>query len=129
LMYGARGRYEPRALVKHHHRREWRALERQLYDNGRAFGVYLMKIAKRAAIPRGTTVWYAVRVWLAWLVSRGVRRMLRRDRLPAPLVLRELWGAVSAPWAYRATYRKRAHITSRSERAASAATSGLSGRG
>ena len=42
LAAGGTLRYQPSAIVHHYHRREMRALRRQLYDNGRAFGVYLI---------------------------------------------------------------------------------------
>ncbi len=105
LMAGAVIRYEPAALLRHHHRRELDALWRQHYDNGRAFGVYLLTIFGRGAIPRRTTVWYALRIWLSWLVGRVYRRFRRRELLPMPLLLAELWGAAHAPWAFLATYR------------------------
>lgn len=105
LMAGAVIRYEPAALLRHYHRRELGALRRQHYDNGRAFGVYLLKVFRRGAIPRRTTAWYALRTWLSWLVGRVYHRFRRRELLPMPLLLAELWGAAHAPWAYLATYR------------------------
>jgi glycosyltransferase involved in cell wall biosynthesis len=106
LMCGAVGRYEPRALVRHHHRRDMVALRRQHYDNGRAFGVFLLGILKRGEIPRRRTVWYTLRTWLAWLVRRLVNRMRHRDSLPADLIVAELRGASHSPWAYFATQRQ-----------------------
>ncbi len=105
LMAGAVIRYEPAAILGHHHRRELAALRRQHYDNGRAFGVYLLKIFARGAIPRHTTAWYALRVWLSWLVGRVYHRFRRRELLPMRLLLAELWGAMHAPWAFISTYR------------------------
>ena len=104
LVHGAVVRYEPSAIVRHYHRRDMAALRRQHYDNGRAFGVYLLKILRRGDIPRHVTLWYSVRIWLAWYVGRLIKRMFKRDTLPAPLLASELWGACHAPWAYFATY-------------------------
>jgi hypothetical protein len=106
LMCGAVGTYKPRALVRHHHRRDMNALRRQHYDNGRAFGVFLLGILKRGDIPRRHTLWYTVRVWLAWLVRRLFNGLTRRDQLPTDLILAELRGAWTAPWAYFATRRE-----------------------
>lgn len=103
LIHGAVVRYEPHAIVRHHHRRDMQALKRQHYDNGRAFGVYLLTILRRGDIPRHVTLWYSTRIWLAWYVGRLIKRMLKRDTLPAPLLISELWGACHAPWAYFAT--------------------------
>ena len=105
LSAGATIRYEPTALVWHQHRRDMTALRRQLYDNGRAFGVYLLTLLWRGTVPRLVTVNYAVRIWGRWLLARLVRRLLGREPLPASLLLAELWGAVHAPWAYLSTHR------------------------
>ncbi len=35
--------YDPSALVWHTHRRQFAALHRQVYDNGRSFGCYLIR--------------------------------------------------------------------------------------
>ena len=104
LMSGAVAQYEPRALIRHYHRRDMEGLRRQLYDNGRAFGVYLISVLRRGAIPRHVTLWYSLRIWLLWRVGRLIKRLAKRDTLPAPLIIGELWGACHAPWAYFATY-------------------------
>ncbi len=106
LMHGAVAQYEPRALVRHYHRRDMAALRRQHYDNGRAFGVYLLTLFRRGAIPRRLTAWYALRIWLAWLVGRLFKRLAGRDTLPGGLIVAELWGACHAPWAFHARYRQ-----------------------
>jgi glycosyltransferase involved in cell wall biosynthesis len=97
--------YEPAALVRHHHRRDRAALEAQHRDNGRAFGVYLLKVLRRGTLPRAKTVRYALRVWLPWLIGRPARRLFAREELPGHLLRAELFGALQAPWAYFATYR------------------------
>jgi len=106
LMAGAVVRYQPAALVRHHHRRDMLGLRRQLTDNGRAFGVYLLTIFKRGAIPRHNTAWYTMRIWLGWLIGRIVKRFARRELLPLPLLLAEFWGAVQSAFAFWATYRE-----------------------
>ena len=106
LMAGAVIRYQPAAIVKHHHRRDLPGLRRQFYDNGRAFGVYLLTILQRGVIPRRTTAWYSLRIWLSWLVGRIVKRFARRELLPLPFLLAELWGATHSPLAFLATFRE-----------------------
>jgi hypothetical protein len=102
---GALIRYEPSALVWHTHRRDPRALERQLRDNGRAFGVYLLTCARRGSVPVDDLARYALRVVLYW--TRGlVRALLGRDALPARMRAAELSGALGAPLAY---YRTRSN--------------------
>jgi glycosyltransferase involved in cell wall biosynthesis len=106
LMAGAVIRYQPAALVRHHHRRDLPGLRRQLTDNGRAFGVYLLTIFKRGTIPRHTTAWYTIRVWLAWMIGRIVRGLVGRERLPLRFLLAELWGAAQSPIFFLATFRE-----------------------
>ncbi|HEY7026044.1 MAG TPA: glycosyltransferase family 2 protein [Gemmatimonadales bacterium] len=106
LMAGAVIRYQPAALVRHHHRKDMLGLRRQFTDNGRAFGVYLLTIFSRGSIPRHSTVWYSIRIWLAWLLGRIVKRFARRELLPLPMLLAELWGAAQSPFAFFATYRE-----------------------
>jgi glycosyltransferase involved in cell wall biosynthesis len=97
-------RYEPGALVWHQHRRSMPALHKQFYDNGRAFGCYLLKILSNRTVPPGAVVKFAFRDWFAgWLVGSLVKR--RKGRRPM-LVAAEFWGALHSPWAYWKTYRK-----------------------
>ena len=102
---GGAARYEPSALVHHHHRREMHALRRQLRDNGRAFGVYLLTRWSRQDERRLHVARYAFGTWLPWMVRRVPRRLLRREKLPIPLQLQEWLGAASAPWVWFVTYR------------------------
>ena len=104
LLSGATVRYEPVALVWHQHRRDMAALRRQLYDNGRAFGVYLILLLRRGDVPRFVTTKFA-RIWLRWHLGRVVRRFLRRETLPLPLILPEIWGSLHSWHAYYQTYR------------------------
>jgi glycosyltransferase involved in cell wall biosynthesis len=106
LMAGAVIRYQPAALVRHHHRRDLPGLRRQLTDNGRAFGIYLLTIFKRGTVPRHTTAWYSIRVWLGWMIGRIVRGLVGREVLPLRFLLAELWGAAQSPVFFLATFRE-----------------------
>jgi glycosyltransferase involved in cell wall biosynthesis len=106
LVTGLTIRYEPAAFVWHYHRREPEQLRKQLYNNGRAFGVYLLKILRTRTVPRSCALRYALFRWLGgWLVVRLLKTATKRERFPVRLVLAELWGATHALWAYGATYR------------------------
>jgi glycosyltransferase involved in cell wall biosynthesis len=105
LVSGALAHYEPSALVWHSHRRDDAGLARQLRDNGRAFGVYLIGCALRGTVPPRKVASYAARIWVGWLVGRLVRSLIGRDALPARLRAAELWGAMQSPWAYWRTHR------------------------
>ena len=106
LVAGLTLRYEPAAIVYHQHRRELEALRRQLYANGRSFGVYLLKIWKQGDVERAAVARFAAGWVGGWLLKRWIARLLGRLDFPAALVWAELWGACSAPWAYHATYRR-----------------------
>jgi glycosyltransferase involved in cell wall biosynthesis len=105
LAAGLTLRYEPTAIVYHQHRRELAALRRQLYANGRSFGVYLLKVWKQQSVDRGAVAQFAIRWIGGWLVRRWISCLLGRLDFPYTLVWAELWGACSAPWIYYATYR------------------------
>jgi GT2 family glycosyltransferase len=95
-------RYEPSAVVRHHHRRETAELRRQLRDNGCSFGVYLIRLC-REGDPRGrrTALAYALLRWFPWLLSRVARGLAGLHPLPLPLLWDELAGALEAPLAWR----------------------------
>lgn len=105
LAAGKTIRYEPSAVVRHRHRREMGDLTRQLYDNGRSFGVYLIKLLRDGTVPRTAVAHYAVTTWLPWLVGRLVPSVLGRHPLPPLLIWAELRGAVVSPFAFVSTYR------------------------
>lgn len=104
LVSGATIRYEPTALVWHRHRVDMSSLRRQLYDNGRAFGVYLLLLCHRGDVSRFVTANVA-RIWMQWHVGRVIQRVLRRELLPLPLILAEMRGSLHAWSAYYQTYR------------------------
>ncbi len=110
LASGSVACYQPDALVWHRHRSDLTGLRRQLRDNGRSFGAYLLTrwVAARRGIGPATpaeVVHYAASVWLRWRIARVVRRCLRRDPLALDLQVAELEGVLQAPWAYLATHR------------------------
>lgn len=105
LVSGGTLRYEPSAVVWHYHRRDFESLRRQLYCNGRSYGVYLIKNWKDGRIGRIPLSSFVLFQWLPWLVGRLGLGMLRRHRLPLRLLWAEFRGAIHSPWAYFETYR------------------------
>lgn len=102
--------YEPAALVWHQHRRDMPGLRRQIYSNGRAFGVYLQKIWRDRTAPRRATAEYAAR-WLGgWVLRRLADRLRGRLSLPLSVVWAEVWGACHTLSAFRETYRRDAEL-------------------
>lgn len=98
-------RYEPAAWIRHRDRRDMDSRARQIYQNGRSFGVYLIKVGLRGSVPRLEWAGF-LKGWIFnWLLGRMARRVMGRSPFPLRLLLAEIRGAMSAPWAYIATYR------------------------
>lgn len=98
-------RYEPHAVIWHTHRRSLTALRRQIYANGRSYGVYLMKCFKSGSGGRSSAFSYALTWFFGSVIKRLFSRKLRKDGFPAALLRAEFWGALHAPWAYIATMK------------------------
>lgn len=98
--------YEPAAVVRHYHRRTLGELRRQLYDNGCSYGVYLLKVLRNGSAPRAATLDYAARWFGGWVVARLLACLVGALPFPWQLAWAELWGALHAPAAYVATYRR-----------------------
>ena len=90
--------YEPTAFVWHVHRRSGDALSRQLRDNGRGFGAFLLTCDRNRTVSRGAIVQFAVFHWLNWWL---LRRLIRPNWFPRKLVFSELLGALQSPFAYK----------------------------
>jgi glycosyltransferase involved in cell wall biosynthesis len=100
-------RYEPSALIRHLHRRDRRALRRQIGNNGRAFVAYLLTAARNRTVSRRSVFAFAVRQWgVPWLAGRVWRTLLARDGPGFRLAVAEIWGACTGPWAYRRSRRE-----------------------
>lgn len=90
--------YDPRALVWHLHRRSDKAFSRQLQDNGRSFGAYLLTCDRNRTVPRLELLKFAASEWLGWWL---LQRLRHPGKLPRRLVVSELLGALQSPFAYR----------------------------
>lgn len=102
--------YEPGAVARHEHRRELHAAEAQIVGHQHAL---IALLSKHVIHTRGRMRW-SVAAFLGWrLIKPGVRlarRLVGRDPLPAPLLLRMWAHCWSGLWAYpraRALARKR----------------------
>lgn len=107
LAAGFKMHYEPSAFIWHQHRRDIHGLRRQIYNNGRSFGVYLMKIWSQQSTSRSAVIHYAMHNWLyQWLFRRAWQSIVGPRTAECSLAWTELRGALSAPYAYRRTYAK-----------------------
>ena len=99
--------YQPAAFVWHQHRRDREGLNRQIFNNGRSFGVYLLKIRKAGSVSGLSLLSYIWHDWWGgWLLPRIGRSIRRRPGAAPDLVWLELRGLLTAPWAYYETYRR-----------------------
>ncbi len=96
--------YEPSMLIWHYHRREEKALRRQIFDNGRSFGCYLIDCFLKKTISRVSIVKFFV---VDWLWKWNVKNLLgRRTKIPRRLSAMELYGMLTSPFAY---WKTKAH--------------------
>jgi glycosyltransferase involved in cell wall biosynthesis len=93
--------YDPRATVRHRHRRTYAELRRQIGDNGVGFYAYLVRTARAYPEERGATLRLGL-WWLWWWnLRRLVRAILPGRRVPLDLVVAELTGSLTGLSRYR----------------------------
>jgi glycosyltransferase involved in cell wall biosynthesis len=102
--------YEPAALVRHRHRREYSALRTQLANNGIGFYAYLVRTAgaypdQRAGVVRLALWW----MWW-WNVRRLLRSFVGHSDLPRDLIVAELKGAFKGLRRYQKSRRHAANV-------------------
>jgi O-antigen biosynthesis protein len=102
--------YEPAALVRHRHRREYAALRTQLANNGIGFYAYLVRTAQAYPEERGAVI----RLGLWWMWWWHARRLLhsltRRSSLPRDLIIAELKGSFAGLRRYQRSRRHAANV-------------------
>ncbi len=96
LLAGSTAVYEPSAFVWHRHRRDARALQRQLYAYSSGHVAYLLSLWLFDRDPRGLA---RAAVHLPVHHLRSAARWLRGNRdWPASLIATEIAGNLAAPW-------------------------------
>jgi hypothetical protein len=100
LKAGHRLVYEPSAYVWHRHRRDMRALRRQMYGYSKGHVAYLLTTALRDGDRRGLV--RMATVFPGWHVRQVLRwvkwRLLRRNAYPLSLVAVEMLGHIVGPF-------------------------------
>lgn len=99
--------YEPSAIVRHRHRREYAKLYEQITNNGIGFYAYLVRNAlaypeERVGLARFGMLW----LW-ELSVRRGLRSLLKPCAIPRDLILAEFRGSFTGLLRYQEA-RKRA---------------------
>jgi len=117
--------YEPAAMLRHRHRREYAQLRKQLTNNGIGFSSHL--VCSALAYPDARAD--AVKFGLWWLWRWSLRRLMRsfvplhrpassptrRFPFPRDLILAEFYGSLVGPGRYPKARRRAAKISSSSE--------------
>jgi len=102
--------YEPSALVRHRHRRDYAQLRTQITNNGIGLYAYLA----RSALTYRDERWAFLRLGLWWLWWWDLRRLcisfVRPSHFPRDLILGELRGSLIGPSRYRKARRMSARI-------------------
>ena len=85
--------YEPRAMVRHRHRREYQRFRKQLSDNSIGLYSYLVRTALAYPDARLAVVWFALWWFWYWNVRRLLGSFLRPSAVPRELILTEMWNS------------------------------------
>jgi glycosyltransferase involved in cell wall biosynthesis len=93
--------YEPSAIVRHRHRRDYGALRRQMRDNGIGFYAYLIRNAVAYPAIRWRIVSFALQRLWQWNIARLALSVLFPPETPRDLILAELQGALMGPFCYK----------------------------
>jgi glycosyltransferase involved in cell wall biosynthesis len=90
--------YEPSMIIWHYHRRENASLRRQIADNGRSFGCYLINCFSHRTVKRKSVIMFFL---IDWLLRWNLRNLFGpRPKFPRSLALAELMGMMVSPIAY-----------------------------
>ena len=98
--------YEPAAYVWHHHRRDMRALRRQIYAYSKGHVAYHLITWRRYGDTRA--LFHLALTLPKWQLKKLVRWMRHSNDYPLSLILTEIAGNLAGPWAlWRARRRAR----------------------
>jgi glycosyltransferase involved in cell wall biosynthesis len=105
--------YEPAAMVRHRHRRDYRELRTQIANNGIGFFTYLMRTAQ--AYPEERQDIFRLAAWWLWWwnLRRLLNALVHPRRFPMDLILAELRGSLSGFRRYPAARRHAAAVLAR----------------
>lgn len=94
LASGMTLRYEPAAIVRHHHRSEFGQLKDQLDDGAHGYATYIEKLRRGTTVPPHSAARFRAR-WYAWLVSRVVLGKLGLKEVPTEMLRSQLQVALA----------------------------------
>jgi GT2 family glycosyltransferase len=104
--------YEPRAIVRHRHRREYDRLKSQLHNNG--IGLYSYMVRSALFYPKERISFIRFGIWWFWWwdIRRLLQSLLYSSRFPRDLIWSELKGSIIGIGRYFQARRNAAKIIS-----------------
>lgn len=102
--------YEPAALVRHRHRRDYSQLRSQLRNNGIGFYAYLVRSA--LAYPEERHALLLLGVWWLWWwnIRRWLLSLVQPLPVPRDLIQAEVWGSLLGLTRYQKSRRSVAPV-------------------
>ncbi len=102
--------YEPAAVLRHWHRRDYEGMRRQAFGYGMGLGAYLTAAVWRRPVLLGAMLRRAGPAAMHMLGSHSEKNSGRGESFPRELVWRELAGVLAGPLGYaRSRWRYRGH--------------------
>ena len=102
--------YEPAAVVRHWHRRDYQGMRRQAFGYGMGLGAYLTATVWRRPVLLAAMLRRAGPAAVHLLGSHSEKNSGRGESFPRELVWRELAGVMAGPFGYaRSRWRYRGH--------------------
>jgi GT2 family glycosyltransferase len=95
--------YEPRAIVRHRHRRDYAELRTQIANNGVGLYAYLARTAAAYPDERRAVRRFGARWWWTWNARRLARSFAGLEAVPRDLIVAECVGSLKGPGRYRAS--------------------------
>ena len=98
--------YEPRAIVRHRHRRAYKNLRTQITNNGIGLYSFWVRTGLHYGEERGAVMRLGLWWFWWWSIRRLIKSFLRPDRIPRDLILGELRGSLIGLHRYPLSRRK-----------------------
>ena len=102
--------YEPKAVVRHRHRRTYSELRTQIQNNGIGFYSYLVRSIRQYPNERAALRMFGLWWFWSWSLRRLARSVVHPGEFPRDLILAELWGSLRGLGRYRRARRHAARI-------------------
>lgn len=102
--------YQPAAIVRHWHRREYAGMRRQAFGYGMGLGAYLTAALCRHPGTVAPMLRRAVPALTHLLAPGSARNRLREDNYPSELVWRERAGVLAGPAGYASSRWRYRHV-------------------